>query len=171
MLMLDPNAPEGRGEQILTGVREMIEASGTLIGEHDWGVRRMSFEIRHRPEAHYELYQFEGDKELLQRLEHTLKITDGVLRFRIIRLKPGSPPPPTPRPAEPRTREREPRGSEGVAARAAAHARSAGPPPRHPPPPTRRPPTTRHRHTAPPRQRHVRDANVKHCATNVKTFP
>jgi small subunit ribosomal protein S6 len=122
MLMLDPTAPEGRGEQILTGVREMIEASGTLIGEHDWGVRRMSFEIRHRPEAHYELYQFEGDKELLERLEHTLKITDGVLRFRIIRLKPGSPPPPSPRPAEPRTREREPRGSERVAARAAADA-------------------------------------------------
>jgi hypothetical protein len=51
-----------------------------------------------------------------------LKITDGVLRFRIIRVKAGSPPPPTPRPAEPRSREREPRGAERVAARAAADA-------------------------------------------------
>jgi small subunit ribosomal protein S6 len=82
----------------------------------------MSFEIRHRPEAHYELFQFEGDNELLERLSHTLKITDGVLRFRIIRAKPGTPPPPTPRPEAPRTRDREPRGSERVAARAAADA-------------------------------------------------
>jgi small subunit ribosomal protein S6 len=122
MLMLDPNAPEGRGEQILGDVRAMIEASGSIIGEHDWGLRRISFEIRHRPEAQYVLFQFEGDNELLDRLGHTLRITDGVLRFRIIRLKPGSPPPPTPRPAEARPREREPRGSERVAARAAADA-------------------------------------------------
>ena len=99
MLMLDPTAPEGRGEQILGDVRSMIESSGALIGEHDWGIRKMSFEIRHRQDAHYELFQFEGDNDLLERLDHTLKITDGVLRFRIIRLKPGSPPPPAPRAA------------------------------------------------------------------------
>jgi hypothetical protein len=45
-----------------------------------------------------------------------------VLRFRIIRVKAGSPAPPAPRPAEPRNREREPRGAERVAARAAADA-------------------------------------------------
>jgi small subunit ribosomal protein S6 len=121
MLMLDPNAPEGRGDAILGDVRQMIESSGNLVGEHDWGLRKMTFEIRHRPEAAYTLFQFEGDNDLLERLNHTLKITDGVLRFRIIRLKPGTPPPPEPRPAEAR-REREPRGSERVAARAAADA-------------------------------------------------
>ena len=122
MLLLDPNAPEGRGEQILGDVRSMIEGGGSIIGEHDWGLRKMSFEIRHVPEAQYQLFQFEGDNELLERINHMLKITDGVLRFRIIRLKPGSPPPPTPRPPEPRSREREPRGAERVAARAAADA-------------------------------------------------
>ena len=122
MLMLDPTAPEGRGDAILGDVRKMIESSGNLVGEHDWGLRKMTFEIRHRPEAAYTLFQFEGDNDLLERLNHTLKITDGVLRFRIIRLKPGTPPPPEPRPAEARGREREPRGSERVAARAAADA-------------------------------------------------
>jgi small subunit ribosomal protein S6 len=122
VLMLDPNAPEGRGDQILGDVRSAIESSGTLAGEHDWGLRKMSFEIRHRPEAHYTLFQFEGENELLERIDHMLKITDGVLRFRIIRVKPGSPPPPEPRPEAPRDRAREPRGSERVAARAAADA-------------------------------------------------
>jgi hypothetical protein len=45
---------------------------------------------------------------------------DGVLRFRIIRLKPNAPPPPVPREAAPRREEREPTGR--VAARAAADA-------------------------------------------------
>jgi small subunit ribosomal protein S6 len=120
MLMLDPNAPEGRGEQILNDTRAAIESGGTLVGEHDWGTRRMTFEIDHRPEATYHLFQFEGGNELLERLNHMLKITDGVLRFRIIKLRTGTPPPPEPRPPE--ARAREPRGSERVAARAAADA-------------------------------------------------
>jgi small subunit ribosomal protein S6 len=120
MLLLDPNAPEGRDEHILGDVDAAIAAGGTLIGRHDWGLRRMTFEIDHRPEAAYYLFQFEGGTELLDRLNHMLKITDGVLRFRIIKLRAGMPPPPDPKPGE--ARAREPRGSERVAARAAADA-------------------------------------------------
>ena len=119
MLMLDPNAPEERQNEVISGVESMIEADATLVGKHDWGVRRMAYQIDHRPEAAYHLFQFETDKnELLERLEHSLKIADGVLRFRTIRLKPGSPPPPTPRPELPRTRERA--QDTRVAPRAAA---------------------------------------------------
>ena len=118
-VLLDPDAPEERRTEILASIESQIQAAGTLVGHHDWGVRRMAFEIDHRPEAAYHLYQFETDsKELLERLGHSLKIADGVLRFRIIRLKPGSPPPPTPRQEAPRTRER-PQDAR-VAARAAA---------------------------------------------------
>jgi small subunit ribosomal protein S6 len=120
MLLLDPNAPEGRGEQIVGDVEQAINGGGSLIGRHDWGVRRMTFEIDHRPEADYHLFQFEADVPLLERLDHMLKITDGVLRFRIIKQRPGTPPPPAPRPPE--ARGREPRGAERVAARAAADA-------------------------------------------------
>src|SRR5947209_4558049 len=122
MLNLDPNAPEGRGDAILGDVRGMVESGGSMIGEHDWGMRRMSFEIDHRPEGAYHLFQFEGNNELLERIDHTLKITDGVLRFRIIKVKPGSPAPPPPRPESARPREQARGQSERVAARAAADA-------------------------------------------------
>jgi small subunit ribosomal protein S6 len=126
MLMLDPNAPEERQREVLANVESMVQSGGTLVGHHDWGVRRMAFEIDHRPEAAYHLFQFETDQnDLLERLDHSLKIADGVLRFRTIRLKPGSPPPPVPRHEAPRTRERPP--ETRVAARAAADAeRPAG---------------------------------------------
>ena len=125
MLMLDPNAPEERQNEVLSNVESMIQSGGTLVGRHDWGVRRMSFEIDHRPEAAYHRFQFETDSnELLERLDHSLKIADGVLRFRHIRLKPGAPPPPVPRQEAPRTRER-PQDTR-VAARAAADAPAEG---------------------------------------------
>jgi small subunit ribosomal protein S6 len=122
MLMLDPNVPDDRHREILGNVNSAIEGKGNLVGQHDWGMRRMAFEIDHRADAAYHLFQFEAEGELLDQLDNTLKITDGVLRHRIIKVKPGTPPPPTPRPDAPRA-AREPDDAGGtVAARAAADA-------------------------------------------------
>lgn len=100
MLLLDPGAPSDRQESILRDVQGLLENGGTVVGNYDWGSRRMTFEIDHRPEAAYHLFQFETESggALLERVDHSLKIMDGVLRHRIIRLKDGSPPPPMPRP-------------------------------------------------------------------------
>lgn len=126
VLLLDPNAPDERHSQILDGVKAMVADNGTIVGDYDWGLRKLAYEMDHRGEAHYQLLQFEGANQLLEQLDHMLKITDGVLRFRIIRLKPGSPPPPTPRTDAPPRPVREPREGRGgetrVAARAAADA-------------------------------------------------
>jgi small subunit ribosomal protein S6 len=70
------------------------QAGGEVVGRHDWGVRPTVYEVQKRPDADYHLFQFHGDNALLEQLDHTLKITDGVLRFRIIKLRAGTPPPP-----------------------------------------------------------------------------
>ena len=127
-LLLDPNAPDDRHREILGNVNSAIEGKGKLVGQHDWGMRRLAFEIDHRADAAYHLFQFEGENELLEQLDNTLKITDGVLRHRIIKVKPGTPPPPTPRPESPRG-ARSPEDPAGaVAARAAADAPPPAPP-------------------------------------------
>lgn len=121
-LLLDPNVPDDRHREILDRVREAIERGGTLVGHHDWGIRRIAYEIDDRTDAAYHLFQFEAERAILEQLDNSLKITDGVLRHRIIKVKPGTPPPAMPR-AEPARSARpaeEPAGA--VAARAAADA-------------------------------------------------
>jgi small subunit ribosomal protein S6 len=122
MLLLDATAPEDRRQEILAEVQATIADGGGAVAEvHDWGNRRLTFEIDHRPEADYKLLQFEGDNDLLARLNASLRIMDGVLRFRIIRQQPGGPPvPPRPEPVYAGGPADEPEGR--VAARAAADA-------------------------------------------------
>jgi small subunit ribosomal protein S6 len=122
-LLLDPNVSAERHSEVVSEVQGMLDSGGSIVGVHDWGSRRLAYEIDHRPEAAYHLFQFEtDDTTLLERVDHSLKIMDGVLRFRIIRIKPGSPAPPAPR-AEPARPAREEEDGEGrVAARAAADA-------------------------------------------------
>jgi small subunit ribosomal protein S6 len=98
-LLLDPGVEGERREQIVADVADLIDREGEFIGRHDWGARQTTYEVRKRPEADYHLIQFRGPASLLEQLDHNLKITDGVLRFRIIKLRPGTPDPPDLRPS------------------------------------------------------------------------
>ena len=99
ILLLDTTIEQERRDTILANVEDAIDRSGELIGRHDWGVRPTVYEVRKQSEADYHLLQFRGPSTLLEQLDHNLKITDGILRFRIIKLRPGTPAPPDLRPA------------------------------------------------------------------------
>jgi small subunit ribosomal protein S6 len=96
MLLLDTAAPTEQRSKMLSDVETMISSGGTIVARHDWGVRPLAYEIRHKGDADYHLIQFHGSADLLATLQRALRITDGVTRFRIIKLEPGTPPPPRP---------------------------------------------------------------------------
>jgi small subunit ribosomal protein S6 len=91
VLMLDPGLEDSARDKLAQDARAQIEGGGTLRHESAWGLRKLAFEIRQRTEADYRWYRFEAPSELLQRLDHSLKIADGVLRFRIFKVDPDAP--------------------------------------------------------------------------------
>ena len=94
-LLLDPESDDERRTKIIVDVETLIDRhGGSLVGRHDWGVRQTAYEVAKKPGADYHLIQFYATTEVLQALDHTLKITDGVNRFRVIKLRPGTPEPP-----------------------------------------------------------------------------
>jgi small subunit ribosomal protein S6 len=92
VLMLDPQAEESARAKIVSDAVTTIEAQGEMVHQDDWGERALTYPIEHRTSAQYHLLQFHvSQKALLEGLDRTLRITDGVLRHRIIKLKPGTP--------------------------------------------------------------------------------
>jgi small subunit ribosomal protein S6 len=91
VLMLDPGLAEPAREALALDARGRIEKAGTLKHENKWGLRKMAYEIAQRNEADYRWFRFEGPSELLDDLNHNLKIADGVLRFRIFKVDPSTP--------------------------------------------------------------------------------
>ena len=109
--MLDPGPDEAGRDALAQDVRGRIEGAGTLKHENNWGLRKMAYEIERRNEADYRWFRFEGPSELLDDLSHSLKIADGVLRFRIFKVDSSSPvlvPPAAAAPAPGSSRERGP---------------------------------------------------------------
>jgi small subunit ribosomal protein S6 len=123
IVLIDPDAPEERRSGALSEIESMLSSGGSVVAAQEWGTRRMAYEIDHRPEAAYHLFQIEAKNDLLERLRHNLKIMDGVLRFRIIRARAGAPEPQVP-PDQASRREERPDQAQ-VAARAAADAPAA----------------------------------------------
>jgi small subunit ribosomal protein S6 len=116
VLMLDPELDAPARDALAQNARGEIEGAGSLKGENTWGLRKMAYEINHRTEADYRWFRFEAPRSLLDSLDHNLKIADGVLRFRVFKVDPGTPtivPPATTAAPGPRERGGE-RGGQGA---------------------------------------------------------
>jgi small subunit ribosomal protein S6 len=92
VLVLDPQAEESVRTKIVADARAAIEAGGELLRHDEWGERALAYPIDRHANGEYHLLQFHrAGTELLDGLDRTLRITDGILRFRMIKLKPGVP--------------------------------------------------------------------------------
>jgi small subunit ribosomal protein S6 len=92
ILMLDTQADAPTRSKLVADARAAIEAQGELVRHDEWGTRVLAYQIDHKTDAEYHLLQFHASTpELLANLERSLRIADGIVRFRIVKLKPGTP--------------------------------------------------------------------------------
>jgi small subunit ribosomal protein S6 len=108
VLLLDPQAEPQARSKIIADALAAIAAGGELLRHDEWGERALTYPIDHKTSAEYHLFQFHAaSPELLHGLDRSLSITDGIIRFRTVKLKPGTPPAPDMRPGhEGQARER-----------------------------------------------------------------
>jgi small subunit ribosomal protein S6 len=91
VILLDPQVEDSIRARIVADARAAIEAQGELLRHDEWGVRALTYPIDHKTNAEYHLLQLHATPELLENLNRTLRIADEVVRFRIIKLAPGTP--------------------------------------------------------------------------------
>jgi small subunit ribosomal protein S6 len=119
VLLLDPQAEAPVRAKIVADAREAIGAKGELLHHDEWGERALAYPIDHKATAEYHLLQFHvATVELIAELNRTLHISDGVIRFRINKLEPGTPAAPDmgPGAALPAREETEPATEEQAVA-------------------------------------------------------
>lgn len=77
------------GEEAVKGVVEkfvnLIKDAGEIDKVDEWGNKRLAYEIKDKIDGYYVLVLFDADTEFPQELERIYKITDGILKYLIIR--------------------------------------------------------------------------------------
>lgn len=77
------------GEEAVKGVVEkfvnLIKEAGEINKVDEWGNKRLAYEIKDKLDGYYVLVLFDADTEFPQELERIYKITEGILKYLIIR--------------------------------------------------------------------------------------
>src|SRR5882672_6057201 len=88
MLVIRPDVPDDRSQALVDRTtRSIVTAGGQIIKVAPWGRRRLAYPIDRHREGSYHIILFEAPSDSIVELEHTLLITEEVLRHLITRVE------------------------------------------------------------------------------------
>jgi small subunit ribosomal protein S6 len=87
MYILRPELDEAAVAATIAKVSELVTGHGGEVSKAEpWGRRRLAYPIKQCREGQYVLMQYKLDPKALAEMESTLRITDEVIRYLVIRL-------------------------------------------------------------------------------------
>ena len=87
MLVLRPDVADDKSQALVDRTtRGILTAGGQIVKVAPWGRRRLAYPIDRHREGSYHIILFEAPSEAIVELEHTLLITEEVLRHLITRV-------------------------------------------------------------------------------------
>ena len=89
VVLLDADAPTDTRTKIVNDAQALLTQHGEVKATKDWGTRQLPYLIDHHEQAAYHIFQFETEPGSIAQLDRNLKLTEGVLRFRIFETEGG----------------------------------------------------------------------------------
>lgn len=88
MLVLRPDTEDDRVQQILDRTtRGIAETEGQIVKVSPWGRRRLAYPISGYREGSYFIVVFDAPSESIDEMEHSLNITEEVMRHLVTRIE------------------------------------------------------------------------------------
>jgi small subunit ribosomal protein S6 len=87
MIIFDADLEEETIRSAVARYTELIESRGAARGPVDfWGKRRFAYELKHRWEGYYVVFQAKAEPAAMDELHRSLSLADEVLRHKILRI-------------------------------------------------------------------------------------
>jgi len=86
MMIVDSTLGEKAQEDLIAKVTNIIlKYNAELYSVEKWGEKKLAYSIKGHDTGVYNVFFFSGLNELIEELKRILKITEGIIRFRIFR--------------------------------------------------------------------------------------
>lgn len=88
MVILEPALEESAVQQVINRSTELLQKTpGTTVNRVEkWGKRRLAYELNHRTEGYYVLFDITAEPAPMGELDRALRLADDVLRHKIVRI-------------------------------------------------------------------------------------
>ena len=87
VFIINPELGEEGIQALVSKFKGLIEASATIDNFAEWGKRRLAYPIDDINEGYYVCVQFTAEPTLPAELERVFKITDGIIRFLVLKIE------------------------------------------------------------------------------------
>ena len=88
MLVIRPDVADDKSQSLVDRTtRQIVAAGGQIVKVAPWGRRRLAYPIDRHREGSYQIILFEAPADAIAELEHTLLITEEVLRHLVTRVE------------------------------------------------------------------------------------
>ena len=88
MLVIRPDVADDKSQALVDRTtRQIVAAGGQIVKVAPWGRRRLAYPIDRHREGSYQIILFEAPAAAILELEHTLLITEEVLRHLVTRVE------------------------------------------------------------------------------------
>ncbi len=87
MLVIRPDVADDKSQALVDRTtRAVVSAGGQIVKVAPWGRRRLAYPIDRHREGSYHIILFEAPSDAIVELEHTLQISEDVLRHLVTRV-------------------------------------------------------------------------------------
>ena len=87
MVILDAGLEDDATRAAIDRTTELVRSRGGTVGRTDrWGKRRFAYELRHRWEGYYVVFEMNAEPEVMAELDRVLFLAEEVIRHKIIRV-------------------------------------------------------------------------------------
>ena len=87
MVILEPSLEESAVQQLINRSTETLTGGNATVNKVEkWGKRRLAYELNHRTEGYYVLFDVTSEPAPMDVLDRQLRLADDVLRHKIVRI-------------------------------------------------------------------------------------
>ena len=87
MIIFDPDLDAENIRDAVERSLRQLESNGAERGAVDfWGKRRLAYEINHRADGYYVVFQARSEPAAMEELHRTLSLADEVIRHKVLRI-------------------------------------------------------------------------------------
>lgn len=86
MVIIDGDLDETAAKAQADSIQERLSQVGTVATTDFWGRRQFAYEIDHKTEGTYVVYEVTSEPGALDDVERTLRLADDIVRHKLMRL-------------------------------------------------------------------------------------
>ena len=86
VLIFKPELSEEDRNTVLSRIQQVIDENGKLEEVHDWGKRKLAYEINYIKEGYYYIVNFDLDPQFVKEIERRCRLFDQIIRYMVVRV-------------------------------------------------------------------------------------